>query len=247
VASGRRALVTGGGRGIGRAIAVALTAVGHEVTIWGRDRSRLDAAIADGSAAKARAVDVTDADQIARAVAEDGPYAILVNSAGGAITGPFLRTDRDAMRAMLALNVESVAEVARACLPGMLDAGFGRIVTVASTAGLKAYPYVSAYVASKHAVVGLTRALALELARSGVTVNAICPGYTDTDLVTEGVRTIMEKTGRSEAEARAHFEASNPMGRLVRPEEVADAAIWLAGDGASAVTGQCIVVAGGEL
>ncbi|HUG60607.1 MAG TPA: SDR family NAD(P)-dependent oxidoreductase [Methylomirabilota bacterium] len=242
----RRALVTGGGRGIGRAVAAALTAAGHEVTIWGRDPARLDAAVAEGVASAGRVVDVTDPDAVARAVAEDGPYAILVNNAGGTSTAPFAKTGRDAFRAMYALNVESVADVTRACLPGMIEAGFGRVITVASLAGLKGYAYVTAYVAAKHAAVGLTRALALEVAKTGVTVNALCPGYTDTDMVAEGVRTIVAKTGRDEAAARAHFETSNPMGRLVRPEEVADAALWLAGDGAGAVTGQCIVIAGGE-
>ncbi len=246
MATGRRALVTGGSRGIGRAVAEALTGAGHEVTIWGRDEARLAAAVAEGAAADGRAVDVTDPVAVARAVAEDGPFHILVNNAGGATTAPFQKTDREAFRAMLALNLESVVEVTRACLPAMIAGGFGRVITVASLAGLKGYAYASAYVAAKHAAVGLTRALALEVARTGVTVNALCPGYTDTDLVAEGVRTIVARTGRDEASARAHFEASNPMGRLVKPGEVADAALWLAGDGAAAVTGQCIVIAGGE-
>jgi len=150
------------------------------------------------------------------------------------------------MRAMFALNVESAFTATKACLPGMIERGFGRVINIASVAGLKGYGYVSAYVTAKHALVGLTRSLAVEYARSGITFNAVCPGYTDTDLVADGVKTIMAKTGRSEEEARAHFESANPMGRLIRPEEVADTVLWLAGEEASAISGQCIVVAGAE-
>lgn len=248
---GRRALVTGGGRGIGRAIAAALTASGHRVTVLGRGAPALHEAVARGAADRFVVADVTDHDGLAAAIAGEiaaaGPFDVLVNNAGSAVTGPFLKTDGAALRAMLAINVEGPAACIRACLPAMVERGFGRVVTVASTAGLKGYAYVSGYVAAKHAVVGLTRALALEVAKSGVTVNALCPGYTDTDIVAEGVRTIAARTGRSEEAARAHFTATNPMGRLVRPEEVADAAAWLVGDGAGAVTGQAIAIAGGEI
>ena len=228
----QHALVTGGSRGIGRAIAAALTARGHRVTIVGRDRSALDAALSDGVAAAAHALDVTDLDALAE-LASAGGFGILVNNAGAAASGPFLDTSRDVFRRMLALHVESAAEAIRACLPGMAARRFGRIVNVASTAGLKGYPYVSAYVAAKHALVGLTRALAVEVARSGITVNAVCPGYTDTDLVAASVRTVVARTGRSPEAARSHFERASPLGRLVRPEEVADAVVWLAGAGAS--------------
>lgn len=247
MSGGRRALVTGGSRGIGRAIAAALTGAGYEVVILARDNPAIERAVADGAASAGRAVDVTDAGALAAAIAETGPFDLLVNNAGGAHTAPFAKTDLDTFRRLYALNVESAVAASQACLPAMLVAKRGRIVNIASTAGLKGFGYVSAYVAAKHALVGLTRAIALELAKTGVTVNAVCPGYTDTDLVAEGVRTIVAKTGRSEDDARAHFTASNPMGRLIAPEEVADAVLWLAGDGASAVTGQAIVVAGGEL
>lgn len=247
MSGGRRALVTGGSRGIGRAIAAALTGAGYEVVILARDGAAIERAVAEGVAGAGRAVDVTDSAALAAAIAETGPFDLLVNNAGGAHTAPFAKTDLDTFRRLFALNVESAVAASQACLPAMIAAKRGRIVNIASTAGLKGFGYVSAYVAAKHALVGLTRAVALELAKTGVTINAVCPGYTDTDLVAEGVRTIVAKTGRSADDACAHFTASNPMGRLIAPEEVADAVLWLAGDGASAVTGQAIVVAGGEL
>ena len=242
----RKALVTGGTRGIGRAIAASLTARGHEVTILARNPDAITLALAEGVAASGEALDVLDTHALSRA-AEAGRFDILVNNAGSATTAPFLKTDLEAFRSMFALNFESAVVASRACLPGMIAGGFGRIVNVASTAGLKGYGYVSAYVAAKHALVGLTRSLALEVAAKGVTVNAVCPGYTETDLVAASVAGIMAKTQRSEEEARAHFSAQNPMGRLVSPEEVADTVLWLAGEGASSITGQAIVVAGGEL
>jgi NAD(P)-dependent dehydrogenase (short-subunit alcohol dehydrogenase family) len=244
---GRRALVSGGSRGIGRAIAAAMTGAGIHVTILGRNEAALREAAADGVAAAWRAADVADPAALSHAVDDAGPFDILVNNAGGAATAPFLKTDAAARLAMYRLNVESAATAIRCCLPAMLERRSGRIVNIASTAGLRGYAYVSSYVMAKHALVGLTRALAVEFAASGETVNAVCPGYTDTDLVAEGVRTVMAKTGRSEEAARAHFEKANPMGRLIRPDEVADAVLWLAGPLAAAVTGQAIVVAGGEL
>ncbi len=243
---GQTACVTGGSRGIGRAIAAALTAAGAHVTILGRSQNSLKAAVAEGVAAASMAVDVADLSTLAQAVARIAP-SILVNNAGGATTGSFLKSDVAALRHMFALNVESAAEATRAALPAMLRARTGRIINVASTAGLKGYAYVSAYGAAKHALVGLTRALAIEFAASGVTVNALCPGYTDTDLVRAGIAAVVANTQRTEAEARAHFTTSNPMGRLMTPEEVAAAALWLAGPAAGGITGQCIAIAGGEI
>ncbi len=238
--------MTGGSRGIGRAVAAALTAAGHRVTVLGRIQATLDAAVAAGHAHDAAAVDVSDLERLAEVVASGG-FDILVNNAGGAETASFAESSTEAFRRMFTLNVLGAVEASRAALPNMLERGSGRIINIASTAGLKGYGYVSAYVTAKHALVGLTKALAVELAKTGVTVNAICPGYTDTDLVAAGVDTIMRRTQRSADEARAHFCASNPMGRLMRPEEVAQVAVWLSHPLSGGVTGQCVVVAGGEL
>jgi NAD(P)-dependent dehydrogenase (short-subunit alcohol dehydrogenase family) len=250
--TGHHAVVTGAGSGIGRATAERLAEAGCQVTLIGRHVARL-AETADriGDLAFAAPADVTDADMLAAAMEAGrdrfGPIDILVNNAGAATSSPFLKTDADAFRAMLALNLEAPAEAARLVLPGMLTRRWGRIINVASTAGLKGYPYVSAYVAAKHGLVGLTRALALEVASKGVTVNAVCPGFTDTDLVARSIAAITGKTGRSEEDARAALSASNPQGRLITPDEVATTIVWLCGDGASGVNGTAVPVAGGEL
>jgi NAD(P)-dependent dehydrogenase (short-subunit alcohol dehydrogenase family) len=148
---------------------------------------------------------------------------------------------------MMNVNFMGVVHATQAVLPGMIERRRGRVIAIASTAGLKGYAYVSAYSAAKHAVIGLVRSLALETAKSGVTVNAVCPGFTETPLVARAVETIVAKTGRSEELAKAELVKSNPQGRLVRPEEVADAVLWLASPGAAAINGQAIVVAGGEV
>lgn len=183
---------------------------------------------------------------VARAIERFGDIAILVNCAGEAPSAPFEKTGADVWNRVLAINLTGTFLTTRAALPSIRRAGQGRIVNIASTAGLTGYAYVTAYCASKHGVVGLTRALALELARTDITVNAVCPGFTDTPLLDGAVETITGKTGRSADEARASLARSNPLGRLVTPEEVADAVLWLAG-GATAMTGQAIAVAGGEV
>lgn len=248
---GRHALVTGGGRGIGRAIAEALVQAGATVTVTGRDRAVLEDSVRKGAVHGFAVADVTDPEAVRAAVdeaaAQRGSIQIMIANAGTAVSAPFLKSGPDVFRRMLDVNFLGVAYTAQAVLGPMIEQGFGRIVAVASTAGLKGYPYVTAYCAAKHAVVGLVRSLAAETARAGVTVNAVCPGFTDTDLVAESLDRIVEKTGRSREEALSEFVKHNPQGRLIDPREVADAVLWLCGENARSVTGQAIAVAGGEI
>lgn len=248
--SGKHAVVTGGGRGIGAAIASALAHHGASMTLMGRDCARLESRARELSA-QAVTVDITDADSVAaafaRATSLAGPVHILVNNAGAAASAPFVRTELALWRQMLEVNLTGTYLCCKQVLPGMLDGGYGRVVNIASTAGLTGYPYVTAYCAAKHGVVGLTRALALETARRNVTVNAVCPGYTETDLLADAIANIVRTTGKSEDEARAALLSRNPQRRLMQPDEVANAALWLCLPGAEAITGQAIAVAGGEV
>lgn len=253
---GHHAVVTGGGRGIGAAIAAHLAERGAKITLMGRTVATLDEqkAVLEagfGATVGCVGVDVTDEASVeagfAQAATAFGPPQILVNNAGRGDSMPFKRMDRDFLQRMVDMNLTSAFLCIRQVLPAMTEAGYGRIVTVASTAGLVGYRYVSAYVASKHAVVGLTRSLALETAKTGVTVNAVCPGYVETDMTQDTIDNIVEKTGCTPEAALAQLAAGNPQGRLIVPAEVANAVGWLVLPDSYSITGQALPIAGGEV
>lgn len=252
--AGFHALITGAGRGIGAAIARRLARDGARLTLLGRHRETLEATaagLAPGAQARVVVCDVTDGAQVLAAFAAareaHGPIGILVNNAGQAESAPLTRTSDELWNRMLAVNLSGAFLCTRAALPDMFAAGRGRVVNIASTAGQRGYAYIAAYAASKHGLIGLTRSLALEVATRGITVNAVCPGYTDTDILRASVANVVQKTGRSEAEALEHFVRTNPQGRIVQPDEVADTVGWLCSPGASAITGQAVSVSGGEV
>jgi NAD(P)-dependent dehydrogenase (short-subunit alcohol dehydrogenase family) len=248
--AGRHAAVTGGARGIGAAVTRALAAHGAKVTMLGRSAAP-QSDLADNPHLHYVQADVCEPETLARAFdsARDsfGPIHILVNNAGQGQSAPFLKTGPGLWRGMMQVNLDGPFHCIHAVLPGMLAAGWGRIVNVASTAGLTGYGYVSAYYAAKHGVIGLTRALALEVATRGITVNAVCPGYTETEMLERTIDGIVAKTGRTKEAARAELSSKNPQRRMIQPEEVANAVSWLCLPGSEAITGQSIAIAGGEL
>jgi 2-hydroxycyclohexanecarboxyl-CoA dehydrogenase len=248
--TGRHVVVTGASRGIGAAIAGRLAQMGAETTLMGRDPEALEREAARCANARAIICDVTDPAQVERAFAEvraRAPIAILINNAGIAQSAPFLKTTDEMIDRLMAVNVTSAFRCTRAALPSMIELGWGRVVNISSIAGLHGAAYITAYCATKHALVGFTRALAAETARQGITVNAVCPGYVDTDLVRNAVEAIVAKTGLNADKVVGEMIRHNPQGRLIRPEEVADTVAWLCGPDAQSVSGQSIAIAGGEV
>ena len=252
--AGKHAVVTGASRGIGAAIAATLAADGVRVSLFGRDAGhllRVSEQLGGSPHALPIVTDITDAEAVQRAFeaarARFGPVDLLINNAGQAASAKFTDTDAALWNRMIAVNLTGTYLSTRQAVTDMLAAGYGRIVNVASTAGLRGGGYICAYAASKHAVIGLTRSLALEYAARNITVNAVCPGYVDTDIVRDAIANIRKKTGRSESEALAALLATNPQRRLVAPQEVADTVMWLCRPGSESVTGQSIVLAGGEV
>lgn len=247
---GKHALVTGGGSGVGRAIALALAEAGVDVTICGRREAALAEVTQENKHISGLVADVTDEAEMAalyeKAEAARGPIDIVVANAGMSGSAPAHRTSMADWQRTLDVNLTGSFLTVKPALAGMVARKTGRIVFVASTAGLKGYGYVAPYVAAKHGVVGLMRALAVETAKSGVTVNAVCPGFVETEMLEESVQRIVDKTGRSVDEARASLASVNPQGRFIQPQEVAAAVIWLCGDAAGSITGQAISISGGE-
>jgi NAD(P)-dependent dehydrogenase (short-subunit alcohol dehydrogenase family) len=245
--AGRHALVTGGGSGIGAAVAQALAGAGARLTLVGRDQARLEARASSLADARAVVCDVTDEEAVTRVCEEAGPVDVLVNNAGVASAAPLARTSLAELRRLLDVNVVGAFQCCRELVPGMRERGFGRVVNVASIAGLQGAPYISAYTASKHALVGITRSLAREVVRDGVTVNAVCPAYTETAILEQAVRGVVEATGRDPVEARRAILAEVSQQRAVTPEEVASAVLWLSLPQQGAITGEALVISGGDL
>jgi NAD(P)-dependent dehydrogenase (short-subunit alcohol dehydrogenase family) len=252
--AGRHAVVTGASRGIGAAIAAALIADGARVSLLGRQQETVDH-VARELGGEDRTVgiaaDVTDSAAVlaafARARERFGPVTLLINNAGQATSAKFTDTDETLWNRLIAVNLTGTYLCSRQAIGDMLQSGGGRIVNVASIAGLRGAAYISAYASSKHAVIGLTRSLALEYATRNITANAVCPGYVDTDIVRSAIANIVGRTGRTESEALAALVATNPQRRLIQPREVADTVLWLCRPGSESVTGQSIVLAGGEV
>jgi NAD(P)-dependent dehydrogenase (short-subunit alcohol dehydrogenase family) len=245
--AGKHALVTGGGRGIGAACARALAAAGVHVTVCGRTQADLDA-VAKEIGGRALVCDVSDRAAMDRMVSElPGRIDILVNNAGIAESAPLEKTDDTLWDRILEIDATAPFRLVRALVPKMIEAKWGRVVNIASNAGVSGYGYSSAYCAAKHAMVGFTRALAIDLAKTGVTINALCPGWVHTQMSEEAVARIAAKTGRSVEEARKSLESMSPQRRMIQPEEVAHSCLMLCADGARGIHGQTIVIDGGAI
>jgi 3-hydroxybutyrate dehydrogenase len=248
--AGQHVLITGGSSGVGAAIARTLAALDAHVSVVARPSDALDAMASQNRGIFAVAGDVTDeASMMAafeNAAAARGAPSIVIANAGAAESMPFHKMDMAAWNRMIAVNLTGVFTTFRAALPAMRAAGSGRLIAIASTAGLKGYPYVAHYCAAKHGVVGLVRALALETAKTGITVNALCPGFTQTPMLERSIANIMAATGKDRNAAEQALSANNPQGRFVQPEEIAAAVLWLCGAGSGAITGQAISISGGE-
>lgn len=243
--AGKHALVTGGGSGIGKAIAVALAEAGARTTICGRRPEALQSTAARHDNIDARTADVTDPQSVAQ-LYSSGPFDIVIANAGGAESAPFEKISPALWNDTVNINLTGAFHAVQPAIAGMRARGWGRIIFVASTAGLKPYAYVAAYVAAKHGVIGLARALALETAKDGITVNALCPGFTETPMLERTIERIAATTTRSAAEARTALATNNPQARLIAPQEVADAVLWLCAEGSASITGQAISISGGE-
>lgn len=247
----RHAIITGGGRGIGAAIADELDVLGCKITLMGRTASTLNNKCDQLSNAQATTVDVTDEESVKKAFATAqhsfGPVNILINNAGASVSGLLQKTDSSTWKDMLDINLNSVFYCSREALPAMKEAKWGRIINIVSTAGLKGYAYVSAYCAAKHGAIGLTRSLALETAKTGITVNAICPGYTNTDMLETSINNIMDKTNMGRDQVEQQLKSLNPQNRFIEPQEISTAVAWLCLPGSDSITGQAIPITGGEI
>ena len=246
ILEGKRALFTGGGRGIGASIVRALAGAGARVIVCGRSKPELDA-IAKEIGGVAMQVDLLDRKATDAAMASAGHVDVLVNNAGIAESATIDRTTDQLWDRIMELDATSPFRVTRMFVPGMIEAGWGRIINVASNAGVSGYGYTSAYCAAKHAMVGMTRSLAIDLARTNVTINALCPGWVETQMADEAVTRIAAKTGRSLEEAKTSLASMSPQRRLISPEEVAHTALMLCAHEARGIHGQTIVIDGGAI
>lgn len=244
--AGRKALVTGGGSGVGLAIARSLTGAGAKVCIAGRNKAQLEQARNDGAAAAFQVSDVTDEASVTDLFARAGNFDIVIANAGVATSSPIAKTSLEQWSEIVAVNLTGAFLTFREAMKSMATRDWGRLIAISSTAGLRGYSYVAPYCAAKHGVVGLVRALAQETARSGITVNAVCPGYTETPMLYRTIENIIAKTGRSEEEVRKTLLTGNPQQKFIQPAEVAEAVLWLCGPGSGPVTGQAISISGGE-